>query len=343
MFSADIDHVEGIMQIDPLELPASPARLRALAHSGHLSASTLDRALALSGHIPTAPAWRRFADTLLLRLGAALGLSGIFFFFAYNWAAMPRLAKFGVIEGAILIAVALATYKGLGSLTGRVALLAAAVLVGVLQAVFGQVYQTGADSYLLFLSWALLIAGWVAIGAYAPLWLLLLALLNLSLSFYWSQVLGVADTSLYLALAALNAGWLFAWEFARRRGISWLSGRWMPRLVALMTLGLLVSATIRYIFAPTYEWGYDRALSLAPIAYLIFTLFMMLFYYRYLRDLFMLAAAALGLIVVATSVGVNVTEFRYEGYIVLSGLIIAQTAAMVYALRFVARRWETLS
>jgi uncharacterized membrane protein len=45
--------------------------------------------------------------------------------------------------------------------------------VGVLQAVFGQIYETGADSYVLFLIWALLIIGWVAIGGYAPLWLLL--------------------------------------------------------------------------------------------------------------------------------------------------------------------------
>jgi uncharacterized membrane protein len=158
-----------------------------------------------------------------------------------------------VIEGAILLAVALAARKGLGSLAGQVALLAASVLVGVLQAMFGQVYQTGADSYLLFLFWALLITGWVAIGAYAPLWLLLLALLNLSLIFYWTQVLGAANTSLYLALVALNALWLLAWEFAHSWGIAWLSRRWMPRVVALTTIALLVIATIRYIFASAYE------------------------------------------------------------------------------------------
>jgi len=341
--SAYVDHLEGMMRTDPLELPATPARLRALAHRGHLSASTLDRALALAGHTPAASAWRRFADTMLLLLGAALSLSGIFFFFAYNWAAMPRLAKFGVIEIAILLAVALAARKGLSSLTGQVALLTAAVLVGVLQAVFGQVYQTGADSYLLFLFWSLLIVGWVAIGAYAPLWLLLLALLNLSLTFYWTQVLGSANTSLYLALAALNALWLLTWEFARGQGIGWLSGRWMPHVVALATIALLTIATIRSIFATSYEWEHDRALLLAPAVYLIYTLFILLFYYRYLRDLLMLAAAALGIIVVATSVGLKVTDFESEGYIVLSALVVAQTAVMVYALRFVARRWESRS
>lgn len=328
------------MRTDPLELPATAARLRKLAHDGHLSAGALERALALAGHTPTLPDWRRFVDILLLLLGAALSVSGIFFFFAYNWADMPRLAKFGLIEAAILLAVALAAYRGLGSLAGKVALLAAALLVGVLQAVFGQIYQTGADSYMLFLIWALLIAGWVAIGGYAPLWLLLLALLNLSLSFYWSQVLGTSDTALYLALAALNAAWLLAWEFARSRRIAWLNGRWMPRVVALLPLALLVIVTIGYIFASSYEFERDALLPLAPIAYLLYTLFTLFFYYRYVRDLFMLAAAALGLIIVVTAIGLQVTDFRFEGYLVLSALIVGQTAVLVYALRAVARRWE---
>jgi uncharacterized membrane protein len=328
------------MRTDPLELPATSARLRRLAHDGHLSAKALDRALVLAGHTPTLADWRRFVDMLLLLLGAALSLGGVVFFFAYNWADIPRLAKFGVIEGAILLAVALAAYQGLGSFAGKVALLAAAVLVGVLQAVFGQIYQTGADSYLLFLIWALLIAGWVAIGGYAPLWLLLLALLNLSLIFYWTQVLGTTDTALYLALAALNAFWLLVWEFARSRGFAWLSGRWMPRIVALATIMLLVIATTRYIFASSDELERDVLLRLAPVIYLLYTLFTLICYYRYLRDLFMLAAAALGIIIVVTAVGIQVIDLRFEGYLMLSALIIIQTGMLVYALRAVARRWE---
>ncbi len=236
--------------------------------------------------------------------------------------------------------MALAAYRGLGNTAGKVALLAAAVLVGVLQAVFGQVYQTGADSYLLFLVWALLIAGWVGISSYAPLWLLLLALLNMSLGFYWTQVLGAGDTALYLALAALNAAWLLAWELARGQGTAWLNGRWMPRVVALTTIMLLVIATIRYIFASSFELERDALLSLAPVIYLLYTLFTLICYYRYVRDLFMLAAAALGIIIVATAIGLQVTDFRFEGYLVLSVLIIVQAAVLVYALRVVARRWE---
>jgi uncharacterized membrane protein len=328
------------MRTDPLDLPATSGRLRALAHHRYLSAATLERALAIAGHIPTVRAWRGFADTVLLLLGVALSLGGVFFFFAYNWADMSRFAKFGIIEAAILLAVAVAAYRGLGRLSGQVALLAAAVLVGALQAVFGQIYQTGADSYLLFLSWALLIAGWVAIGAYAPLWLLLLVLLNLSLSFYWSQVRGFDNTSLYLALAGLNSLWLLGWELARALGIGWLQARWTPRLIALATGVLLVVPTVQAIFASAYAWEQERALTFAPILYCIYTALVLFFYFRYQRDLFMLAAAALGAVVVVTSIGLKVIDFEAEGYIVLSALVVGQTALMVYALRRVARFWE---
>ena len=54
----------------------------------------------------------------------------------------------------------------------------------------------------------------------------------------------------------------------------------------------------------------------------------------------MLAAAALGIIIVVTAAGLQVTDFRFEGYLVLSALVVGQTAVLVYALRAVARRWE---
>ncbi|WP_315814113.1 hypothetical protein [Paraflavitalea speifideaquila] len=49
-------------------------------------------------------------------------------------------------------------------------LTAAAVLLGVLMAVFGQVYQTGANAYDLFLSWTIAITLWVVIANFALLY-----------------------------------------------------------------------------------------------------------------------------------------------------------------------------
>ena len=48
----------------------------------------------------------------------------------------------------------------------------AAVAVGALLAVFGQTYQTGADPFELFLTWALLIVPWTLAARFEPLYLL---------------------------------------------------------------------------------------------------------------------------------------------------------------------------
>lgn len=175
---------------EPLTLAATSDRLRLLARKGFLSEQGLNRALKIAGYRPDASAWEWFINYAFLLLGTAFVLSGIFFFFAYNWSNLAHLAKFGVIEVGLAAAAGVAYYQGLQRLVGQVALLVAAMLVGALLAVFGQSYQTGADAYQLFLTWAGLIFGWVAISAFGPLWFSWLVLLNLSLFFYWDQVVG---------------------------------------------------------------------------------------------------------------------------------------------------------
>ena len=70
----------------------------------------------------------------------------------------------------------------------NILLTATAVLVGVLFAVFGQIYQTGANAYDWFLGWTAAITLWVLISKYAPMWLLYLILLNTTLILYAEQV-----------------------------------------------------------------------------------------------------------------------------------------------------------
>ncbi len=53
-------------------------------------------------HIRPAREWWLWASRLLLLLAAGLILSGIVFFFAYNWARMDRFLKFTLLEGALL-------------------------------------------------------------------------------------------------------------------------------------------------------------------------------------------------------------------------------------------------
>ena len=46
--------------------------------------------------------WLRFSEVLTLSLGAGLLLSGIIFFFAYNWETIHRFIKMGIVAALLL-------------------------------------------------------------------------------------------------------------------------------------------------------------------------------------------------------------------------------------------------
>ncbi len=328
------------MPNSPLNQPATPERLRILASEGVLSPEALERALYLTGVLPDAARWRRIASVMLLLLAAAFTLSGIIFFFAYNWADMPRFAKFGLIELVLLTLVALAYYRGLDHIVGKASLLGAAVLVGALLAVFGQVYQSGADSYALFLTWALLIGGWVAIGRFVPLWLLFWGLLNLSLGLYWQQRLPYDEMYLWQVLFVLNAICLFVWEIARHRTMKWLQPRWFPQLIGLAAFIMIMMPTLEFI------WGnHDSNLAFfAPLLYGVFVLVISFIYSRRLQDLFMLTICAFSLIVILTSLAAEWTNSSDMSInLLLSLFVMVQAAVAVNVLMRVRRSWEVIS
>src|SRR3546814_13244266 len=104
----------------------------------------------------------------------------------------------------------------------------AALMLGALLALIGQIYQTGADHWTLFIWWFALLLPWLLVVRTVFLGLLCTLLLNLGLASYLdmdgSAWFGLSspwlETGLLLALA--NAFMLFAWE----RNISHLDDSW---------------------------------------------------------------------------------------------------------------------
>ncbi|MBU8899285.1 DUF2157 domain-containing protein [Corallococcus sp. H22C18031201] len=251
------------MPNDLLELQATPERLSALADAGVLSASARERALDLTLTSPPRDAWQTFLARALLSLGALLVLAGVIYFFAYNWAALHRFAKLGLISAAIA-GTSLGAWKLGTRLPGQMALLASAVLVGPLLAVYGQIYQTGADPYELFIGWSVLILPWVALSRFAPLWLLLLALVNTGTVLFWEQRMDSYDHTfgwLALGLGLLNGLACATHEHFAHAGVSWLQGRWMPRLLAVMTVAAPLGAAVAFIIDTSHR-GWNNGLSL---------------------------------------------------------------------------------
>lgn len=132
--------------------------------------------------------WQQFLRIMFLSLGASFLLAGIIFFFAYNWDQLHKFVKLGIMEGLIILLTLTALLMRKNILLRKFLLTGASVLVGVLFAIFGQVYQTGADAYDLFLNWTLCIFLWVLVADFAPLWLVWLILVNLTAQLYVQQI-----------------------------------------------------------------------------------------------------------------------------------------------------------
>jgi uncharacterized membrane protein len=330
------------MTIETAELKATPARVRRLAQLGYLDRAALENGLRLTGAIPDRSGWARFIDYLLLALGALFFVAGLFFFVAYNWEELPRFARFGILEGAIVVIAAMAQWSGLRRLGGKIALTVAALLVGALLAVFGQEYQSGADSYTLFGNWALLITGWVLIGCFDVLWGVWLGLLNLTLVLFWIQLYPGDQYPQLETLFLLNAVALLVWELIARRA-RWWQQRWLQRITAIVAFGWILWPTLETIFALFDD--YDQLPSIHQYGPLIYGLFLLLVLFVYIRlqpDLFMVTVAFFSLIVVLTTL-LSASLADYDevlAYFITGFAVILQAGVAVTSLRRIAHGWE---
>ena len=264
---------------------------------GAIAPENLQRALSVTGVFPSERNWQRFLNHLLLWLGALMLAAGVIYFFAYNWNDLGRLAKFGLVEAAIVAALIVIWRIGLESLAGKVTLLAAALFVGALLALVGQTYQTGADTFELFAAWALLILPWVLAARFAALWLVWIGLLNLAACFYYMVFGGLfgfvfAADQLLWALFALNTLPLVVWELVAGRNTR---ERWAIRILAT-TSGTIVTALALYAVVDSSG---DHALGL--LAWVVYFAAVYVVYRHVMLDVYALAGGVLSVIAVVTT------------------------------------------
>jgi uncharacterized membrane protein len=192
--------------------------------------------------------WLRFGKWTFLALGIGLSLSGVVFFFAYNWQYLPKFVKMGVIAMAIVSLVMLYLFAKWESTVKKTLLTAACVLTGVLFAVYGQIYQTGANAFDFFLAWTLFSVVWVAIARFPVLWCVFIVLLNTTFFFYIQQLAPATVGKELFPLWALLNFLLFLYVHLRPRLISgqevapkWLTYLLVAATVAFASLGFEVS------------------------------------------------------------------------------------------------------
>ena len=171
-----------------------------ISQHSNLTKQTVDRALKENVYNDKV-AWQKFLQFFLITLGIGFTVSGIVFFFAYNWAELPKFAKIGITESLIIITTILVLLLKVNENLKNIILTGSAILVGVLFAVYGQIYQTGANAYDFFLVWTVFITLWVVVSNFAALWLLYILLINTTFIFYTQQV--ASDWSAVLVFTLL--------------------------------------------------------------------------------------------------------------------------------------------
>ena len=110
-------------------------------------------------------------------------IAGVTSFTAYNWENMSNIEKLAV--PSVLIVVGLVAYLFLKKeIYKNLAIFFSSFMIGTLFAVYGQVYQTGADVWILFRNWAIfLIIPMVATGYYSVMTLFSI-IVAIATSFY---------------------------------------------------------------------------------------------------------------------------------------------------------------
>ncbi|MFA5504730.1 MAG: DUF4401 domain-containing protein [Vulcanimicrobiota bacterium] len=286
--------------------------------AGQLSAEKYDTLLRELLSPPPPHEWLTTVRHWLLVSGLLLLVSGLILFGAYNWELMSRLQKLGLLQVILVALFSGVLLRGLEKPEGKVLLVAASGLVGALLAVLGYAYPTGADSYSLFLSWALLILPWCLAGRLNALWVLELALLDVAFTLWWYQRVNLDFDRYSVGFLLFNLLLAGLWYFARQKA------PWMDHQPGeLLLFSALVPATLAgcFFLMDADDGGYSLVLLGLVLAGLI--------KYRGTNLLFMATVAASLFCLVTTLVGRLLLQVEFIFSSLFLGLFVMAEIALI--------------
>lgn len=198
--------------------------------------------------------WRMRGVQLGYVLGLSLIIAAIIYFFASNWPGFDKSIKI-ILSVSLMIFFYVVSFL-LGTIVkrhpflSRFFLLIGCLSFGVGVALLGQIYNSHADSYMLFLIWAIpsLLLSYVT--KYQPFYVLSYGLLHLALWFFLFPSSGfqyVPETFskwVFLTVAILNGLLYLAIER------KWFVTKPLQFLSFIMLHVLLLSLTMEELFAP---------------------------------------------------------------------------------------------
>ncbi|QOR67429.1 GDYXXLXY domain-containing protein [Cytobacillus suaedae] len=202
-------------------------------------------------------------------------LTSIIYFFAANWSYFTRFEKVGLSIGIMLllyIVSAITTrYISQQPFVGKWFLVAGAICFGVSVGLIGQIYNSHADSYMLFLVWLVPTVLLSLITRYAPLWVVSYVLLHLTYWFYMNPSsyfisrTNLEEWMIYLSICLINLA-IFAFTFTKIFSIK------IIRYFAYTAVHLaLIGLSFFELFPPYSGWTNILYVFFAIISLIILT------------------------------------------------------------------------
>ena len=317
------------------------SELDGLAEFHSLDARKVATLLELTGARPSRADGLQFLGTGLRIAGVLSLAAGMVFFVAANWSRIAVFGRFGLIELVIVACAAFALLKPPPHFAGRGAIFLAFMATGVLLALFGQTYQTGADIYELFLTWALLglpltMAAQWSVASVA--WVLVL---NVALLLFcgwhpaggmlWALLGGTRFLPAHLVMGAawLNLALYFAFEFWRVDAVP----DWVRRLLLSCAFGFGTWAGLLSI-TNSGDPVTVLTLTLALVATTVYAI-------RRRTDIYPLAVVMGTFIILSLVWLAQLNGFQDEGMLLMLALwLIGTSTAAGRVLTVLNRRWR---
>lgn len=238
--------------------------------------------------------WMLFFRHLCAWLGCVLLASAVVCAVAANWDRIGPIARLLGLQCLLVVTVAASLLPRLAPRARTLLLLLSTVMLGALLALVGQTYQTGADPWQLFATWALLMLPWTLASASVVLCLLGVLIGNVAI-FLWGEQSGHGGSHAVLAIFTLwNAGALIAWEAGRMRW-AWLRAPAGTRVLSALLVGVLAA------YAAGQSMRAGTFITPALMWWALVTMGAGMFYRYGRRDVATLAVLLLGVIVVMTT------------------------------------------
>jgi uncharacterized membrane protein len=320
-----------------------------------LTARDVELALTLAQARPTRAETARFVIQLVTLAGLLSLAAGLVFFVAANWEGLRVAGRFALFEALLLVSVALAFWRPPPRAIGRYALLAGFITTGALLALFGQTYQTGANLYELFLTWAALGLPFILAGQWSVLWGTWVLVLNVAfalfcggrpeggpLGFLVSGSIWATPELLLIATMLNLALWAVA-ELVYERAPAALDSHsppsWLRRFILACAIAFATWSGFVAVFGRAYTNTFEGSSLLLVGAILAGVSFYAL---RRRVDVFPLALAAASAIALVTCVIGRFSDLGSIGstFVIALWLIVSSTLVGRVLMHFL-RAWRT--